>query len=127
MVVGAFEHGARHRHPRAQHDDHGEDLRRPDACLESAADPRANQHVGNRGDDLLLFAKALGSSSGELNPVLAARYEGATGQWRTLPSAPGSGYQAWGIDGIVVLNPHFGLAATGGIFDPASETWSALH
>ena len=77
-------------------------------------------------DRLLLFAKPLGGGE-DLARVQAAVLE-STGEseWRPLPDAPGSGFQAWAIDGRVVLNPHFGPAAGGGVFDVAAQTWAPL-
>jgi hypothetical protein len=93
----------------------------PDDPLPSVYD----RQVVVDGEDLLLFGKPTEGQIGS-DPVIGARYDGATGSWSRLPDAPGNGYHAWGLDGVVVLNPHFGLESTGGIFDPATDTWSAL-
>lgn len=55
---------------------------------------------------------------------LAARLELDTMTWKGLPPSPSRGYRAWGVDDAVVLEPHFG--GSGGLFEPASSTWSAL-
>lgn len=55
---------------------------------------------------------------------LAAKLDLATTTWMELPSSPSRGYRAWGVDDAVVLEPHFG--GSGGLFDPASGTWSPL-
>jgi hypothetical protein len=112
------------------------DLARPDAAFDPATeawtelpdDPLPqlyDRQLVSIGDDLLLFGKQLGTAQSP-GPLLGARLDGATGTWQELPPAPGSGYQAWAIDGRVLLNPHFGAAMLGGVFDPASATWSAL-
>ncbi len=43
-----------------------------------------------------------------------------------LPASGTSGYQAWPVDGLVVVNPHFGVDAGGGILDLGTGVWSAL-
>jgi hypothetical protein len=78
------------------------------------------------GDDLLVFAKQLHTGSSELPPIIGARLDLASGTWAELPPAPASGFQAWVLDGLVVINPHFGAVARGGIFDPATGRWRAL-
>lgn len=55
---------------------------------------------------------------------LAAKLDLATMTWTQLPSSPSRGYRAWGVDDAVFLEPHFG--GHGGLFDPASDTWSPL-
>lgn len=55
---------------------------------------------------------------------LAARLDLETMAWTALPPSPSRGYRAWGVDDLVVLEPHFG--GSGGLFDPSSSTWSAL-
>jgi hypothetical protein len=85
--------------------------------------PLYDRHVVADGDDLLLFGKEVESGGGG---VVGARLDLASGVWQVLPTAPGSGFQAWGVDGVVVLNPHFGRSAGGGEFDPATSQWSAL-
>lgn len=54
---------------------------------------------------------------------LAAALDLETMTWTELPPSPSRGYRAWGVDDVVVLEPHFG--GSGGLFDPASSTWSA--
>lgn len=83
--------------------------------------------AAGRGGTALLFGAD--SESGptsepghEVN--LAAKLDLETMTWAELPSSPSRGYRAWGVDDAVVLEPHFG--GSGGLFDPASGTWSAL-
>src|SRR5699024_10710027 len=79
------------------------------------------------GGSALLFGADAGSepTSEPAHGVnLAARLDLATMRWTALPSSPSRGYRAWGVDDVVVLEPHFG--GSGGLFDPASGTWSAL-
>lgn len=83
--------------------------------------------VHDSGREVLLFGAAIaGSSSSEPKdePVLGARLDVAAGTWSSLPPSPQRGYRAWGIDGQVVLEPHFG--GHGGLFDPTTGKWSAL-
>jgi hypothetical protein len=75
------------------------------------------------GTDFLLFAKSIAENTGD-GPVVHGARLTETG-WEPLPDAPGGGYQAWLLDGLVVLNSHFGPDG-GGIFDPAIDEWSAL-
>lgn len=77
------------------------------------------------GSTLFLFAASIeraGEPTEEKN--LAARLDLSSGRWTALPNSPSRGYRAWGVDDVIVLEPHFG--GTGGIFDPADETWSTL-
>lgn len=73
----------------------------------------------------MVFAKALVGPEVGLSNVIGARLDLATGLWQELPPAPGTGFQAWYVDGLVVLNPHFTRAA-GGIFDPSTDEWRPL-
>lgn len=79
------------------------------------------------GGTALLFGADAGSeptSEPAHQANLAARLDLETMSWTELPSSPSRGYRAWGVDDVVVLEPHFG--GSGGLFDPASGTWSAL-
>lgn len=55
---------------------------------------------------------------------LAARLDLESMTWTERPSSPSRGYRAWGVEDVVVLEPHFG--GNGGIFHPVSSSWSAL-
>jgi hypothetical protein len=77
------------------------------------------------GRDLLVFGKSIPErADSELTDIAGARWEDGT--WLPLPASGTSGYQAWFVDGIVVVNPHFSASAGGGIFDPLTGTWSGL-
>ncbi|HKH04856.1 MAG TPA: hypothetical protein VKA65_06825 [Acidimicrobiales bacterium] len=87
--------------------------------------PSYDRQLVADGDDLMLFAKPLGTGSPP-GRVAGARLRSADGAWTPLAPAPASGFQAWGVDGLVVLNPHFGAGAGGGLYDPDTDTWSPL-
>jgi hypothetical protein len=75
------------------------------------------------GDELLLFGKR-SDANAPPPPIEVARLRGDN-TWEALPQAPGSAFQAWALDGEVIVNPHFG-APGGGIFDPPTNAWSPL-
>jgi hypothetical protein len=82
-------------------------------------------------DSLLVFGAVVEPESNEgtssepsESPNVGARFDPATRRWAELPPAISRGYRAWGIDGAVVLEPHFG--GRGGIFDPTTDTWRPL-
>lgn len=91
----------------------------PPAPLPAAADRWATSL-----DDRLVLAGVDRSSGGPR--IVVAALDPGTGTWHRFPDRHGSGYQAWGHDGTVVVNPHFGPEAGGGILDPATGTWSPL-
>jgi hypothetical protein len=82
-----------------------------------------DRHTTVVDDELLAFGV---DRWGREPTIVGAALDPTTGTWTRLPDRPGSAYQAWAIDGLVVLNPHFGREAGGGLFDPAAGTWSAL-
>lgn len=90
--------------------------RLPDAPL-----PPTDRQVVPVGEDLMLFAKEAGSQS----RMLSARFDAETGTWERPLDTPASGYQAWLVDGIVVIDPRF-EDDEGGVFDPATAQWSPL-
>lgn len=79
------------------------------------------------GQSALLFgadAESAPSSEPSQEVNLAAKLDLETMTWTELPSSRSRGYRAWGVDDVVVLEPHFG--GSGGLFDPASSAWSPL-
>ena len=71
---------------------------------------------------LLLFGSPLGGGS---TKVLAAFDPTAQG-WEPLPESGTQGFQAWRSGSEIVLNPHFGPSAEGGLYDPVEKQWSNL-
>jgi len=71
---------------------------------------------------LLLFAKPTAGTT----TVTVELYVLSTGAWTSLGDSGRGGFQAWAIDGQVVLNPHFGRIARGGVFDVTAHAWSDL-
>ena len=71
---------------------------------------------------LLLFGSPLGGGS---TKVLAAFDPTAQG-WEALPESGTKGFQAWRSGSEIVLNPHFGPSAEGGVYDPVGKQWSDL-
>jgi len=84
--------------------------------------PLAQRQMVAAGDDLVL----LGLEINEPGSAAVARLDGPTGTWTTLPPAPASYFNAWYIDGKVVLIGQAGAGAGGGIFDLASGVWNPL-
>lgn len=87
--------------------------------------PSYDRHIVSVNGDLMVFAKHIDPSSIQLGPITGARLDTTTGTWTELPKAPASGFQAWALDGMVVINPHF-TGAGGGIFKPATGEWGPL-
>ena len=85
--------------------------------------PSFDRRVVVDGDALLLFGKAVGA--GDQPPIRGARLHPTSGTWTEIAPAPSSGYQAWLLDGVVVVNPHFD-GAGGGLFDLATGAWAPL-
>lgn len=77
-------------------------------------------------DDLVLAGSSRAAlDSGESSPKLAARFDMATGEWTTLPQAPGPGYQLFPSDDGPLLNAHY-FESPGAVLDTGSWTWSEL-
>jgi len=57
--------------------------------------------------------------------VAAARLPAGTDRWEPVPATTTSGYQAWSVDGLVVVNPH-GRQDSGGVLDPPAGRWRPL-
>lgn len=70
---------------------------------------------------LMLFATPRDET---LNKVAAA-YDPETALWEELAPSGTLGYQVWRAGSLLYLNPHF-MSARGGIYDPATNRWSAL-
>lgn len=88
--------------------------------------PSYDRHIVSVDGDLMVFAKPIDPASNQHpSAMIGARLDAATGTWTELPTAPTSGFQAWALDGIVVVNPHF-TGARGGIFEPATGEWGPL-
>jgi hypothetical protein len=75
---------------------------------------------------VLIGAPIAGVSNAEPSETknLVARFDVASARWAELPPPPGRGYRGWGVDGVVVLEPHFG--GHGGALDPTAGSWSEL-
>jgi hypothetical protein len=71
---------------------------------------------------LLLFGSPLGGGS---TKVVAA-LDPTAQSWESLRESGTQGFQAWRIGSEIVLNPHFGLSAEGGVYDPVEKQWSNL-
>jgi hypothetical protein len=78
------------------------------------------------GDQLVLTGSSHAAlESGEDTGTLAARLNLASSRWRSLPNAPGQGYQLLPTDRGPLLNGHF-IDSPGWILQPDSWTWSPL-
>jgi hypothetical protein len=91
----------------------------PDDPLPSVYDRQAVDFDGT----LMLFGTSREGSSGT---KLAASLDPDTLEWTTLPESGTNGFQVWRSGDRLYLNPHFGLKAEGGMFDPVSNEWAAL-
>jgi len=93
----------------------------PDDPLPSVFDRQAVA-FNNR---LLLFGTPFGTPIGGASTELAASFDFEAGTWTELPESGSTGFQAWPIGDLIYLNPHFSRA-DGGIYNPATATWSDL-
>jgi hypothetical protein len=89
---------------------------------EDPLSPSFDRQVVADGDELLLFATPIDAGN-EVRSTRAARLAGD--RWEVLPDGLGPGYRAWPVDDVVVIEPHFGPDG-GGVFTPATDTWSEL-
>ena len=85
-----------------------------------------DRHIVAIGGALFLFATPIDDPSDEHALLVGARLDDGADKWVSLPPVAVSGYQTWAIDDVIVLNPHFGNSATGGVFEPGRGRWRPL-
>lgn len=71
---------------------------------------------------LMIFGSPV---DGSTPTKLGAVFDSESLRWSELAESGTMGYQVWRAGDQVVLNPHFG-DAEGGLYDPATNTWSDL-
>lgn len=77
------------------------------------------------GDRLHLFATPL-DGDGSAPAMRAARLDENSNTWQELPRSGASGWGVFAVEGLAVVNPHFGDSYTGGIYDAVTGSWSEL-
>jgi hypothetical protein len=88
--------------------------------------PSYDRQMVYNANRVILFAKPIPDVGAESTTVHVASYELWSAGWTAAADSGRNGFTAWRVAGQVIVNPHFGPASTGGVYNLGRDEWADL-